>query len=194
MVTWGSCCCFSVAKSRPSLWDPMDRSTPGFPVLYYLPELAQAHIHRWWYHPTNSSSVTPFSSCPQSFPALGFFPTSWLFPSCGQSIGASASASVFPMNIQGWFPLWLTGLTSLQSKGLSRVFTVEPQFKRHQLFGAHPSLPAAFLYHPILTLIHRPRLTNLKPKIKDLLIQLSHWDVLDSIVCSCAFKGHMAEK
>ena len=76
-----------------------------------------------WYHPTISSSVTPFSSCPQSFPASGSFPVSQLFTSCVQSIGASASSSVLVMNSKGWFPLGSTGLISLQSKGLSRVFS-----------------------------------------------------------------------
>ena len=71
-----------------------------------------------WYHPTISSSVIPFSSCLQSFPASGSFPVSQLFPSGGQSITVSASASVLPMNIQGWFPLGWTGLISLLSKGL----------------------------------------------------------------------------
>ena len=74
-----------------------------------------------WCHPIISSSVMPFFSCLQSFPASGSFPMSQLFTSGGQSIGASASVSVLPMNIQDWFPLWLTGLISLQSKGLSRV-------------------------------------------------------------------------
>ena len=78
-----------------------------------------------WSHPTISSSVASFSSYPQSFPALGSFPMSWLFASSGQSIGASAS--VFPMNIQGWFPLGLTSLISLQSKGL--LSSPTPQFK-----------------------------------------------------------------
>ena len=76
-----------------------------------------------WCHPTNSSSVSPFSSCPPSLPASGSFLMSWLFASFGQSIGASASASVLPMNIQSWFPLELSGLISLLSKGLSRVFS-----------------------------------------------------------------------
>ena len=76
-----------------------------------------------WCHPTISSSVVPFSSCLQSFPASGSFPRSQLFASGGQSIGASASASVLPMNIQDWFPLGRTGWISLQSKGLSRVFS-----------------------------------------------------------------------
>ena len=74
-----------------------------------------------WCHPTISSSVAPFSSCLQSFPASGSFPMSWLFTSGGQSIGASALASVLLMTNQGWFPLAWTGLISLQSKGLSRV-------------------------------------------------------------------------
>ena len=78
----------------------------------------------WWCHPTISSSVIPFSSCPQSFPASGSFQMSQLFASGGQSIGVSASTSVFPMNIQDWiFPLRWTGCISLLSKGLSRVFS-----------------------------------------------------------------------
>ena len=76
-----------------------------------------------WVHPTISSSVTPLSSCLQSLPASGSFPVSWLFTSGGQSTGVSASALVPPMNIQDLFPLGLTGLISLQSKGLSRVFS-----------------------------------------------------------------------
>ena len=76
-----------------------------------------------WCHPTISSSVVPFSSCHQSFPASGSFPMSWLFISGGHSIEASASTSVLPVNIQGWFPLGLTSWISLQSKGLSRVFS-----------------------------------------------------------------------
>ena len=76
-----------------------------------------------WCYLTLSFSVVRFSSCLQSFPASGFFPMSQLFTSGGQSIGASASASFLPMNIQGWLPLWLTGLISLLSKGLSRVFS-----------------------------------------------------------------------
>ena len=81
-----------------------------------------------------SSSDSPFSLCPQSFPASASFPLSWLFPSGGQSIGASASASVLPMNIQVWFPLGLTGLISLQSKGLSRVFS-RTIVQRHEFFS-----------------------------------------------------------
>ena len=87
-----------------------------------------------WCHPTISSSVAPFSSCPQFFPASGSFPVSQLFTSGGQSIGASTSASVLPMNIQGWFPLGLTGLI-LQSKELSRVFS-STTVTKNQIFDA----------------------------------------------------------
>ena len=91
-----------------------------------------------WYHPTISSSVVPFSSCLQSFPASGSFPVSQFFTSGGKSIGVSASASVLPMNIQDRFPLWWTGWISLQSKGLSRVFS-NNTVQKHQFFGAQPS-------------------------------------------------------
>ena len=77
----------------------------------------------WWCHPTFSSSVVPFSSCLQPFPASGSFPMSLFLASGGQSIGASASTSVLPMSIWDWFPLGLTGLISFQSNGLSRVFS-----------------------------------------------------------------------
>ena len=87
-------------------------------------------------HSTILSSVAPF--CFLSFPASGTFPMSRLFASVGQSIGALASASVLPMNIQGWFPLELTGLISLQSKGLSRVF-FNATVQKHQLFNSQPS-------------------------------------------------------
>ena len=92
-----------------------------------------------WCHPTISSSVVPFSSCLQSFPGSGSFPVSQFFISGGQSIGVSASASLFPMNIQGWFPLEWTGWISLQPKGLSRVFS-NPTVQKHQFFGAQLSL------------------------------------------------------
>ena len=88
-----------------------------------------------WCNPTISSSVIPFSSCLQSFPALGAFQRSQFFTSGGQSIGVSASASVLPMNIQDGFPLGWTGWISLQSKGLSRVF-FNTTVKKHQFFGA----------------------------------------------------------
>ena len=99
-----------------------------------------------WCHPTISFSIVPFSSGLQSFPAWGSFPMSWLFTSGGQSIGASDSASVFLMNIQGWFPLGLTGLISLQSKELSRVF-FSTIVRRHQFFEAQPFLLFSFHTH-----------------------------------------------
>ena len=95
-------------------------------------------LNQWW-HPTISSSVIPFSSCLQSFPASGAFPMSQFFTSGGQSIGVSASASVPPMNIQSRFPLRLTGLISLQSKGLSRVFS-NTTVQKHPFSGIHLSL------------------------------------------------------
>ena len=93
----------------------------------------------WWCHPTISSSVVPFSSCLQSFPASGSFQMSHLFASGGQSIGVSASASILPVNIEYWFPLRWSGWISLQSKGLSRVFS-NTTVQKHQFFGAQLSL------------------------------------------------------
>ena len=92
-----------------------------------------------WYHPTISSSVIPFSSHLQSFTGSGSFQMSQFFASGGQSIRASASGSVLPMNIQDWFPLGLTGLISLLSKGLSRVFS-STTIQKHHFFGTQPSL------------------------------------------------------
>ena len=113
---WGCC---SVVQSCLILCNPMD-----FSVLHYLPEFAQTRVQ--WV----SDAIQPshlllphLSSCPQSFPASGSFPMSQLFASGGQSIGASVSALVLPKNIQGWFPFGLTGLISLQSRELSRVFS-----------------------------------------------------------------------
>ena len=92
-----------------------------------------------WYHPTISSSVTPFSSHLQSFPVSGSFLKSQFFASGGQSIGVSASVSVLPMNTQDWTPLGWTGWTSLKPKGLSRVFS-NTTVQKHQFFGAQLSL------------------------------------------------------
>ena len=129
----------SFAQSYLTLCYPMHCSMPDFPVLHHLPELTQnSYPLSWWCHPTISSSAARFSSCPQSFPASEPFPVSQLFTSDGQSTGASASASVLTVNIQDWFPLGLTGLISLQSKGLSRVFS-STTVQRHQFFGAQPS-------------------------------------------------------
>ena len=92
-----------------------------------------------WCHPTISSSVVPFSSCLQSFPVSGYFPMDWFFASHGQSTGVSASASALPMNIQDWFPLRLTGCISLQSKGLSSVFS-KTTIQKHPFFSTQLSL------------------------------------------------------
>ena len=116
-------CCCSVAKLCLTLCDPMHCSMPGFPVLHYPRVCSDSCPLSRWCHLTLSSSATLFSFCLRSFSTSGSFPMSCLFTSGGQSIGVSASASVFPMNIQGWFPLGLTGLISLMSKGLSRVFS-----------------------------------------------------------------------
>ena len=122
------------------LSDPMNCSTPGFPCPSPTPGVySNSCPSSWWCHPTISSSVIPFSSCRQSFPVSGSFQMSQLFASGGQSIGALASTSVLPMNIQDWFSLGWAGLTSLQSKGLSRVFSITT-IQKHQFFGAQLSL------------------------------------------------------
>ena len=119
---WSAQCSW-VTQSCPTLCDPMDCSTSGFPV-HQLPELAQTHVlSSRWCHSTISSSVVPFSSCLQSFPPSGSFQMSHLLASGGQSIGISASTSVLRMNTQDWSHLGWTGWNSLQSKELSRVFS-----------------------------------------------------------------------
>ena len=123
----------SAVQSCPTLCDPMDCSTPGLPVHRQLPEFTQTHVH--W---VGDASVIPFSSRLQSFPASGSFPMSQLFASGGQSIGVSASASVLSMNIQDLFPLGWTGCISLQSKGLSRVFS-NTTIQKHQFLGTQLS-------------------------------------------------------
>ena len=125
-----------VAQSCWTLFDPMDCSTPGLPVHHQPRACLNACPSSWWCHPTISYSVVPFSSCLQSFPAAGSFQMSQFFTSGGQSIGASAS--VLPMNIQDWFPLGWTSWISLQSKGLSRVFS-NTTVQKHQFFGAQLS-------------------------------------------------------
>ena len=134
----------SVTQSCPTPCNPMDDRMPcpsPTPGVYSN----SCPLSRWW-HPAISSSVIPFSSCLQSFPASGSFQMSQLFESGGQCIRVSASASVLPMNIQDWSPLGWTGWISLQSKGLSRSPT--PHFK-----GINSSA-LSFLYTPTLTSIH----------------------------------------
>ena len=130
------CCCLQ-SPSRIRLCDPVDCSTPGSLVLQYLPESAQIHVHGVRAAIISFSAVLFF--CSQSFPTLGSFPGSWLFTSSDQNIGASASASVLPMNTQDWFPLGWTGLISLQPKGLSRVFS-STTIQKHQFLGVQLSL------------------------------------------------------
>ena len=129
-----------VTQSCPTLWDPIDCSTPGFPVHLQLLELTQTHIY--WVsnaiqpsHPLSSL----FPPTLKSFPASGSFPMSQFFSSGGQNIGVSASASVLPTNIKDWFPLKWTGWISLLSKGLSRVFS-NTRVQKHQLFSVQFSL------------------------------------------------------
>ena len=106
----------------------------------------------WWCHPAISSSVIPFSSCPQSLPAWGSFPMSQFFAQGGQSTGVSALASVLPMSNQDWSPLEWAGWISLQSKGLSRVFS-NTTVQKHQFFGAQ--------------LFHSPTLTSIQEHWKN---------------------------
>ena len=129
---------FSHSVKSDSLWphELQHARTPcpsGTPGVYPNP----CSLSRWC-HPTISSSVIPFSSCPQSFPASGSFQMSQLFTSGGQSTGVSASTSVLPMNIQDWSPLGWTGWISLQSKGLSREFS-NTTVQKHQFFGSQLS-------------------------------------------------------
>ena len=132
----GSCRC-SVPKLCRTLLNPMDCSTSGPFTLHSLWELAQIHVH-WVSDPLQPSHpVIPFSFCPQSFPASGSFPMTQPFESGGQSIGASTSALVLPMNIQGWFPFGMTGLISLLFRGLLRVFSSSTN--RKQLTSSHRS-------------------------------------------------------
>ena len=129
----------SVAQMCQTVCDPMDCSTPGFPVHHQLLELAQTHVHRIGDAIQPSHSLS--SPSPPTFKLSqhqGLF-MSQFFASGGQSIGLSASTSVLPMNIQDWFPLGWTGWTSLQSMGFSRLFSSNT-VQKHQFFGAQLSL------------------------------------------------------
>ena len=127
-------------------------------------------LSRWW-HPTISSSVTPFSTCLQSFPTSGSFQMSQFFPSDGQSIGVSASASVCPVNIQDWFPLEWIGWISLQSKGLSNLLqhhSLKASILQHSAFFIVP------LSHPYMTTGKTIALTgqNFVSKVMSLLFNM----------------------
>ena len=135
-----SCCCCLVIQSCPTLSDPMPCSTPGFPVFHYFPEFAQTHVH--WIgdaiqpsHPLSSPSLPAFNLSQHQC----LSPVIWFFALGSQRIGTSASATVLPMNIQGWFPLGWTGLISLQSKGVSRVFS-NTTVQNHRFFSTQTSL------------------------------------------------------
>ena len=130
---------FSHSVVSDSLWPhELQHSRPPCP-----PPTPRVHPNScpssWWCHPAISSFVVPFSSCPQSFPASKSFPMSRLFTSCGQSSGALASVSVLPVTTQDWFPLRLTGLIFLHSKGLSRVFS-SGTVQKDQFFSTQPSV------------------------------------------------------
>ena len=122
----------SVAQSCLTVCDPMDCSMPGFPVLHHFPELAQTCVH--W-----GDAIPHLIFCHPLLLLPSIFPSIRLFTSGGQSVGASASASVLRMNIQGWFPLGLTAFISLQSKGLSRIFSNTTVWE-HRFFGTQLSL------------------------------------------------------
>ena len=139
---------FSCSVVSDSLWPHgLQHGRPPYPSSTPRAYSNSCPLSLWW-HPTISSSVVPFSSCLQSFSASRSFPIRHFFASCGQSIEASASASVLPMNIQDWFPLGLTDLISLQSKGLSRVFS-NTTVQKHQFFCAQPYLQSNS--HPHMT-------------------------------------------
>ena len=142
-ITLKNCCC-SVAKSCLILCDSKDSSMSGFPVLHYLPEFAWLMSIESIMPSNHLILCRPLRLLSSIFPSIRFFPMSQFFASGGQSIGSSASASVLPMNIQDWFPLGLTGLISLQSKGLSRIFS-------NTHFKSVNSSTVSFLYGLILT-------------------------------------------
>ena len=137
----------SVSQSCPALCDPMDYSMPGFPVHHQLLEFTQTHVIESVMPSNHLILCCPLLLLLSIFPSIRVFTNESLFTSGGQSIGASASVSVLPVNTQDWFHLGWTDLISLQSKGLSRVFST-PQFK-----NISPSV-LSFLYSPALTSIH----------------------------------------
>ena len=158
-------CCL-VTQSCLTLCDSMDCSTPGLPPSPSPEVCPSSRPLRQWCHPSIASCDTPFSSCPQSLPAPGAFPMSWLFTSGDQNTVASVSASVLPMSVQGWFPLRLTGLIFLLPKGLSGVFS-STTVQKHQFFGTLPSLPSRWLrLDQWLRLIFKEE-TNLELDLKD---------------------------
>ena len=136
----------------------------------------------WWCHPTISSSISLLFFFLQSFPASGSFPMSQLFTLGGQSIGASASASVLPKSIWGWFPFTLTGLISLVPKGLSRVFYISTVWK-HQFFSTLPSLLSVQLLHVYMTNGKSLALTIQTSVGKVMFLLLTYWLGLSELSC-----------
>ena len=144
---------FSHSVMSDSLWsNGLQHAKPPCPSPTHRVYSNSCPLSRWW-HPTISSSVIPLSFCLWSFPASGSFTMSQLFASGGQSIGVSASTSLLPMNIQDWFPLGLSSLISLQSKGLSRVFS-NTTVQKHQFFGTQ--LPLRSNSHINTWLLEKP--------------------------------------
>ena len=135
-----------VTQLCPTLW-PHGLQHASLPCPSAVPgACSNSCLLIWYCHPTILSSFVPFSSCFQPFPASGSFPVSQLFASGGQSIGASASASFLPMNIQDWFPLGWTGWISLKPRGLSSVFS-NTTVQKHWFFGAQLSLWVNYHIH-----------------------------------------------
>ena len=170
MLSLNHDCCCSVTKLCPTLCNPMDWSTPGFPVLHYLQVCSDSCPLSWWCHPTISSSLASLILLPSIFPSIRVFSLMrWLFTSGGRSIGASASASAFPVNIQGWFPLGLPGLISLQSKQQLEKVKYAPLISYigcllllphdfHMPIASHHGTPEAFsiFHYKSFPLLHLP--------------------------------------
>ena len=184
----GATGCCSVAKSCPTLSNPVNCSTPAFPALHHLPQSAQTESLSQWCHPTNSSShrLLPL---PSFLPSIRVFSSeSAQVASSSQSTGASASASVLLMNIQDWFPLGLTHLSSLKSKELSRVFSSTTIWK-HQFFGAQPSLwSSSHIY--ITTALEWTELNSSAPRTKGMpilcglfFLKSFYWSTVDLQYC-----------
>ena len=141
-------CCFSVTKLCPTL-RPRELQHTRLPCPSLSPRVcSNSYPLSQWCHPTITSSVSPFSSCPQSLPVSGYFPVSWLFTSGGQSIGDSTSESVLPMNIQSWFPLGLTVCSPCCPRD-SQESSPAPQFKSINL-----RCSAFFMLSPTLVSVH----------------------------------------
>ena len=139
IVSHSLACCCSVTHSCPTLYDPMDHSMLGFPVLHCLPQFAQTHVIESMMPSNHLILCHPLLLLPSIFHSIRVFSNESALCTSGQSIEAAALASVLTVNIQGWLPLGLAGWISLQYKGLSRIFSNTTD-RKHQLFGTQPSL------------------------------------------------------